>query len=150
MSQSPYEAYIEDRVLSAEPVELVHLLYQAASSAIRDARRHLAEGDIAARSRAISKACGIVLELATVLDHERGGEISRKLGQLYEYIHHRLLEANFQQKDEPLAEVLGLVATLSEAWEPLAVKAASPVPAANPWAQAPEPAMAGAGRAWSL
>lgn len=150
MSHNPYEAYMEDRVLSAEPLELVHLLYQAASSAVRDARRHLAEGDIPARSRAISKACGIVLELASALDHDRGGEISRRLEQLYEYIHHRLLEANFQQKDEPLAEVLGLVVTLSEAWEPLVAKATSPMPAANPWAQAPEPAIAGAGHAWSL
>ena len=57
-----------------------------------------------------------MIELATSLDHERGGEISQRLALLYDYIQRRLLEANLQQSDAPLAEVLGLLSTLSEAW----------------------------------
>ncbi len=63
MWENAQDAYLEQRVLSADPLELVRLLYQAAIAAVRDARRALSAGEIAARSRSISKACGIVLEL---------------------------------------------------------------------------------------
>ena len=119
-------AYLESRVLSADPVELIRLLYQGASGAVRDARRHLDVGAIADRSRSISKACGVLAELISSLDRERGGEIAQRLGQLYDYMHARLIEANLQQADAPLAEVLGLLATLSEAWEAVG-PAAKPV-----------------------
>jgi flagellar protein FliS len=110
-------AYLESRVLSANPVELVLMLHQSASGAVRDARRHLAAGAIAERSRSINKACGVLAELISSLDRERGGEIAQRLRQLYDYMYARLIEANREQADAPLADVLGLLATLSEAWE---------------------------------
>ena|SRR5947209_8556991 len=122
MYQNPHETYLEGRVASASPLELVRLLYQGASDAVRDARRYLADGEIALRSRAISKACEILIELTTSLDHSAGGEISGRLEQLYDYMQRRLLDANMQQADAPLAEVLALLATLGEAWDEIAVQ----------------------------
>ena len=110
-------AYQESRVLSANPVELTRMLYEGASDAVRDARWHLAAGRIAERSRSINKACGILAELIGSLDRERGGAIAERLGQLYDYMYARLIEANRRQADAPLAEVLGLLTTLTEAWE---------------------------------
>ena len=152
MWQNAHDAYLESRVLSADPVELIHLLYEAAIEAVREARRYLAEGEIAARSRSITKAYGILQELVAALDHERGGEISGRLGQLYDYMQRRLLEANFQQTDQPLAEVLGLLATLAEAWREVKREAQPAAPPENPWAQRPpvEPATTYGPSAWSL
>ena len=126
-------AYLESRVLSANPVELVLMLHQSASGAVRDARRHLAAGAIAERSRSINKACGVLAELISSLDRERGGEIAERLGQLYGYMYNRLVDANLQQTDAPLAEVLDLFTTLAEAWE-----AAPGVSASAAEAPAPE------------
>jgi flagellar protein FliS len=152
MWQNGHDAYLESRILSADPIELVNLLYQACTGAVREARHHLAAGDIAARSRSISKASEILIELTSSLDHERGGEISQRLGQLYDYMLRRLTEANFQQSDAPLAEVLGLLSTLTEAWEGLKSKEKPAVTAASPWGQAlpQEAASAGAAQAWSF
>lgn len=116
MWNSGHDAYLESRVLTADPLELVNLLYQAGAKAVREARYHLAEGRIAERSREINKACEIVIELAGALDHERGGEISQRLALLYDYMQRRLIEANMRQIDAPLADVLGLLTTLAEAW----------------------------------
>jgi flagellar protein FliS len=116
-------------VLAADPVELVSLLYQACMQAVREARYHLAEGRIAERSKQINQACAIVIELTTSLDHERGGEISQRLALLYDYMQRRLLEANMKQADAPLADVLGLLTTLSEAWS--GVKSAETKPTAE-------------------
>jgi flagellar protein FliS len=148
---SGHDAYLESRILTADPIELVNLLYQACVQAVREARRHLAEGRIAERSREINKACQIVIELATSLDHERGEEISRRLALLYDYIQRRLLEANMQQSDPPLADVLGLLSTLAEAWAGIRKPEPKPVPE-SPWAQ-PQPAAREAAygmQAWSL
>jgi flagellar secretion chaperone FliS len=116
MSHSAQDAYLEGRILSADPLELVRLLYQGCSDAVREARRCLAEGDIATRSRSVSKASEILTELIASLDRQRGGEIAERLALLYDYMQRRLIEAHLRQADEPLAEVLGLLMTLGEAW----------------------------------
>ena len=120
MYEAASQAYLESRVLSADPIELVRMLYQAAILDVRDARRHLEAGDIAARSRSISKACEILIELSASLDSARGGEIAARLSRLYAYIQTRLVQANCDQADAPLAESLGLLCTLSEGWEGIA------------------------------
>jgi flagellar protein FliS len=119
MTNSMKDQYLETRVMAATPVELVRMLYGALIQAVGDARRHLAAGDIAARSRQISRAVEIVLELSGSLDRDKGGELARNLVELYDYIQRRLLEANVRQEDAPLAEALGLLHTMSEAWAAL-------------------------------
>jgi flagellar secretion chaperone FliS len=136
MWNNGHDAYLESRVLSADPIELVNMLYQGGMQAVREARLHLAEGRIAERSREITKACQIVIELAVSLNHERGGEISRRLALLYDYMHRRLLEANMRQSDEPLADVLGLLSTLSEGWEGIRTPAITNVAESAPALQA--------------
>jgi flagellar protein FliS len=117
--------------------------------AVREARRCLADGEIAARSQAITKACSILMELAGALDHARGGAISQRLVQLYDYMQRRLLEANFMQSDAPLHEVLGLLATLSDAWNGVHQQAANSVE--NRWMPVPqEPPVEYSARAWSF
>ena len=149
MWNNGHDAYLESRVLAADPVELVNMLYQACIQAVRDARRHLAERRIAERSREINRACEIVIELATSLDHERGGEISERLALLYDYMQRRLLEANMEQSDAPLADVLGLLSTLSEAWAGIRKPQEAPVQE-SAWSQ-PVVQEAGYGmQAWSL
>src|SRR4051812_42677556 len=102
-----HAAYLESRVLSADPVELVNMLYQGCTLAVREARHFLAEGRIAERSREINTAFEILVELESSLDRKKGGDISRRLSLLYDYMRRRLLEANMQQSDPPLTEVLG-------------------------------------------
>ena len=110
-------AYLESRILSADPLELVSLLYQGALDSVHDARKYLADGDIQARSTAISKVTDIVTELEASLNHEAGGSISRGLADLYQYMRMRLLHANIRQDDAILAEVQSLLATMAEAWK---------------------------------
>src|ERR1700684_826651 len=112
MSSNAHNAYLESRILSAEPVELICLLYQGAISEVREARRHLQEKNIRARSKSITKVHDILSELTTVLDHKQGGQIAQNLAQLYDNIMRRFPEANFRQTEEPLAETLGLLTTL--------------------------------------
>jgi flagellar protein FliS len=133
MSHTAHDAYLEGRILSADPLELVRLLYQGCTDAVREARRCLAEGEVAGRSRWVSKATDILTELIASLDRQRGGEIAGRLALLYDYMQRRLLDAHLQQADEPLAEVLGLLITLGEAWSGVQAQSRPAPPESNAW-----------------
>ena len=137
MWNNGHDAYLQGQIFSADPIELIHLLYQAAIEAVRDARHQLAQGEIGGRSKAINHACQIVMELRSSLDLERGGEIARRLGPLYDYLLGRLLEANLQQSDAILVEILALLATLSEAWEAVRSPALPEPAATGAWSREP-------------
>jgi flagellar protein FliS len=110
-------AYLETRVLSADPVELVNILYEYATLRVQEARHCLALEDIAGRAKAITKTIAILGELESSLDHKLGGQIASNLAGLYRYMRERLTVANLKQADGPLGEVEALLKTLGEAWQ---------------------------------
>lgn len=116
MNYLPYSNAIETRILSATPLELTLMLFEGAVASVRAARKHLAAGDIAARSRSITKAVDIVTELSQSLNHKAGGELSARLANLYDYMQRLLLEANFKQEDQGLKTVEELLQPLHDAW----------------------------------
>ena len=129
-------AYLEQKILSADPIETVRLLYQAAIIRTGDARRCLAAGNVPERTRHVNQVFDILNELTGSLDYEAGGDLSIELARLYDYMQRRLLEANSGQSDGPLAEVIALLSTVGEAWEILA-KGGEPPPAkAREWSSA--------------
>lgn len=148
MSHTAHDAYLEGRILSADPLELVRLLYQGCTDAVREARRCLSEGEVAGRSRWVSKATDILTELIASLDRQRGGEIAGRLALLYDYMQRRLLDAHLQQADQPLAEVLGLLITLGEAWSGVQAQSRPAPPESSAWLPVPENEVATT-HAWS-
>ena len=143
-------AYLESRVLSADPIELVRLAYQAAMEAVKEARRHLANQQILERARAISRASEIILELNASLDFERGGQIAPQLAALYDFMLRRLTDANLRQSDAPLAEVLGLLQTVAEGWAGISNAAETPIAESRWAAPPPQDAAPAAAHSWSL
>ncbi len=112
-----YESYLESTILSADPLELIAMLYRGAQEAVSRALTAVDRGDIPQRAREITKASEILTELAFSLNHEQGGEISRNLTELYDYMQRKLIQANSEQRREPLVEVIALLNTLREGWE---------------------------------
>ena len=123
MRTKRYQESLDDEVLTADPVRLIQMLYRGAIDSIITARRYLKLGDIRARSRAISKAMAIVTELSLSLNHTKGGDLSQNLADLYAYAEKLLIQANWEQRDMPLAEAQRLLSTLLEAWESSVVAA---------------------------
>ncbi len=124
----PIDPYLESRILAADPVELIHILYEYALTQVKLARIALAEGNIAARCQAISKTLAAVGELEVSLDSRAGGAISENLAKLYQYMRKRLFEATLKQDAAPLAEVESLMRTLDDGWT--AMQHATSAPAA--------------------
>ncbi|VTU22527.1 Flagellar protein FliS [Variovorax sp. PBL-H6] len=112
---------VETQAMSASPHQLICMLFDGAITAIGMARHHIAEGDVAAKGRAISKAVGIVANgLKASLDAKAGGaagaELVANLSALYDYVIRRLLQANL--RDDPLAldEAQSLLENVGSAW----------------------------------
>jgi len=112
-----YEAYLESKILTADPLELVRILYRAAIESVEGARSALHGGDIRRRTQSINRALMILAELTSSLQHKEICTIARDLSELYDYMQRKLLEAQFQQADPPLAEVSTLLKTLLEGWD---------------------------------
>jgi flagellar protein FliS len=127
MSTNPYDTYLEATVLSADPIELIRILYRTAIESVHNARMYLASGEVAARSRAISKGVAVLVELGFCLKSDADPRLARNLTELYDFMQRRLLTANLDQSDAPLAEVAGLLENLSDAWE--RIDLAPPCPA---------------------
>jgi flagellar protein FliS len=117
MRTNPYNSYFDNEILSADAVKLVVLIYRGALDAVGAARRHLAAGDIRARSLSITKATELVAELIRTLDYEKGGEISPNLARVYDFVLTCLNDANSKQIDRPLVQAENLLATLLDGWQ---------------------------------
>jgi len=110
-------AYLETRIVSASPLQLVSILYEFGIVRVQEARMALSARDVTARVRALSKAFGILGELECSLNLDAGGIMAANLSRLYRYMRNRLTEANMCQSDEMFAEVEALLKTLGEAWD---------------------------------
>jgi flagellar protein FliS len=154
MRHEAHEEYLEAVASSASPVELVAMLYHAGQHSVREALRHLERGDIPGRSREITKAAEIIMELAGALDTAHGGQLSARLAGLYEYLLQLLIEANVRQSAEPLCEVARLLGTVGEAWDQLAHRAAASagdeLDESQPWSRVSEGVPEGQTLAWSF
>lgn len=124
---NPYQAYqqsenafLEQKVLSASPLELVCLLYDGGVEAVAQAQRHLENGDILARGRAVTRAQGILLELLNSLNGSVDADLSRRLALLYDYMLRKLEEGHREQSPAAFSEVEQLLRNLQESWKELA------------------------------
>jgi len=118
-----FDAYQTQRIMSASPLELVEMLYRGAVEAVQAARRHLARHEIRERSDKLSKAVAILIELGSTLNHEQGGEVSRNLAKLYDYVQRLMIDGNVRQVDAPLQEAERLLETLLRGWSQMRAEA---------------------------
>jgi flagellar protein FliS len=111
----------ETGVPDASPHKLVLMLFDGALLAVSDARRHLAEKNIAEKGRQISRAIQIIAGgLDASLDKEQGGDLAVRLSSIYDYLCARLLHANLKNDAGALEEVNRLLSELRSAWEEIA------------------------------
>jgi flagellar protein FliS len=114
--QTPEAKHPEKKLLAANRLKLVELLYCAALESIIAARQSLRLGDPRSRSQAIQKATEIVTELTFCLNHESDSDLSRNLAELYGYTQKMLMEANKRQSEPLLSEAERLLTALLDAW----------------------------------
>jgi flagellar protein FliS len=115
-------------VQSANPHQLVTMLFDALLQSLQRARGALESGDIAAKGRAIGKAVRLLEEgLKAGLNMEQGGELAQNLRGMYDYSILRLTHANLRNDAAALAEVISLIEPVADSWQ--RIKGAAPTTA---------------------
>jgi flagellar protein FliS len=115
MAPNPYAAYRQTQVATADPVELVVLLYEGAIRFTSNAIAALNSGDRETAHGAFLRAQEVVLELLSCLDLEQGA-VAENLAAIYEYLYRRLVDANVRKDAAIAQEVVGHLRLLLDSW----------------------------------
>ena len=118
------DRYLEERVLTASPVELTAMLYDACVGSIKLAIRLQEAGEHIAAVPKLIKAQDIVLELRTTLNHE-AGELAARLDALYTYAWQLLIRAGTKRDTPAAREALTVIEPLQLAWRQTFISSAA-------------------------
>ena len=134
----PIDAYskvgIGTAVSTANPHQLIVLLFEGARQAVIVARSGIEADDIPRKGAAITKAIDVILNgLRASLNLEEGGDLAQNLYALYDYMARRLLHANLNNDVAALDEVLDLLTEIHGAWVAIGEKILleTPTPSEN-------------------
>jgi len=119
---------IEAAINSANPVQLIVILYDGALTAIATAQGQIQQNNYELKGGLISRAIEIIEALKTVIDREKGGEIAENLIDLYEYINRQLMIANLKNDKNILDGVSKILLDLRGAWAEIAAPKNTQIP----------------------
>ena len=106
--------------------QIVLMLYDGALNHLNIAQQKIESGDIMTKATHLSKATMIISELSSVLDMEKGGEISSNLRRLYDYVLNQLLQANMNNDVQSIKNAVRVVGILREAWKEMMAQLTQP------------------------
>jgi len=104
-------------VVEASPHRLIQMLFEGALEKLAKAKGFMLRKEIEKKGQHISWAIKIIGGLQSSLNMEVGGELSANLDNLYEYMTHKLFEANLENSIEKLDEVTQLLSNIKEGWD---------------------------------
>ena len=108
---------IHGGVMDASPHRLIQMLLEGALSRILSAKGFMKQGNLAKKGESVSSAIAIIDGLRSSLDMQKGGEISKNLDALYEYINTVLLKANMNNDTNLLNEAGKLLSEIKSGWD---------------------------------
>lgn len=116
MGNNPYAQYQKIQIETADQGKLLLMLYRGALRFLNSAKTALLEGDMESVNRNLLRAEDIITELISALNLE-AGEVAGRLLQLYDYIHHLLVQGNIKKEVQFLEQAETLLFELSETWK---------------------------------
>lgn len=117
MNNHGLRAYRKTTVITADPGKLVIMCYEGAIDQLKIAKMKYLEKDYEAKCKALTKAMNIIDELLYSLDFEKGGDISRNLQAIYNYVTRRILLADINRDIDGIDEVIGMLTELLSSWK---------------------------------
>ena len=108
---------------ASDPHRLIVMLMDGALERLATARGLMKNGaGSAEKAQLLHRAVAIIDELRNSLNLKAGGDISRNLDSLYDYMCMRIMQANSSNKPEWLDEVSRLLGEIRAAWLQISVQ----------------------------
>lgn len=122
-------SYREMEILSASPERLVVLLFDHLVIHLQRVRIALDNNDFNLRTVSLGKTRGIVSELLSTLDFDKGGRIAKDLGSLYTFLLAEMAEIGLHRDARKVERLMQIAETLRAGFTGAATMA---VPAKRP------------------
>ena len=110
------QAYRENAVMGASPVQLVVMLYDGALRFMEEGKRAIESRDLETQNSKLQRAQKIVIELMTTLNFQQGGDIARSLVSLYAYVIGELVEGNMADDAKRIDNAMKTMKELRDSW----------------------------------
>ena len=118
--QDSLRSYQINDISTSSQGQLILMMYDGALQAVNQAIQCMERKDIAGQSKHILKAQDIINELSLALDMKQGGQVSKTLEQLYQFVLNQLIQANITTDTMYLESVIKVLTPLREAWSRIA------------------------------
>ncbi|MDX2464440.1 MAG: flagellar export chaperone FliS [Porticoccus sp.] len=119
LAVNAYQAVqVDAAVLGATPHELIAKLLSKAIESTLAAKQFMIEGNISAKGENINIAIAIIRDgLLGSLNMEEGGDLAKKLSELYEHMSVCLLKAHAQNDAALLDDVVSILRQIKSGWD---------------------------------
>lgn len=111
------DSYKKMEIETADPANLILMLFDGAIVLIEKAKNEIIEKQHEEKNISIAKATDIVFELLTSLDKDKGGEIATSLARLYNFVIRELTDANANLDTKALDNSKRILSELRDAWK---------------------------------
>lgn len=116
------DAYLQSRVMGADSLELITMLYERAIVSLGIARDSINQGVddpelVKKKATELSRATDILFYLNDILDRQRGGQIAENLSIIYTTLAGELVKANLFNDVEIISKSIEIISNLKKAWE---------------------------------
>ncbi|MCM3079657.1 flagellar export chaperone FliS [Brevibacillus invocatus] len=117
MQNNPYQTYQNQSIQTATADRLLIMLFEGALRFLKESMEAIDKRDYTTANNKNIRVQNIVNELIITLNHEVGGDISKNLLAIYQYVLERLIEANIKKDRAILEEVYVHLKELHEAFK---------------------------------
>lgn len=117
MSLRAANIYRRVSVESATPAHVLDELLRGLHEDVVDARTRIAAGDVAGKSRRLSRALAILGELRSALDPQYAPELVANLARLYDWMIEQVTVSSLKMDPKPLVVVATIIADLRTSFQ---------------------------------
>lgn len=115
------QSYLETKILTASPEQLVVIMYEEAIKALQIARREIESNNFDTANQQLYKAQLIIGELMGSLDFEYK-EMAESLLNLYRAVYDEIVQANIKKDINKINDLIRLLSSFLETWREAAKK----------------------------
>ncbi len=108
--------YKRSNIETAGKLDLIIMCYDHAILFLKQAKNDIENKDYYKKGQRIKKVLGIINELQSCLDMEKGGLIARNLDSIYSYMTNRIVVADIHKNTSGFTECIGILEELKGAW----------------------------------
>jgi|SRR5690554_278013 len=113
---NPYKRYRQTQVETANPLDLIIMMYDGAVKFLNQAKTAMEEKQIEQAHNLIQRVHRIIEELNFSLNMEAGGEVAANLRQFYNYIDAELSRANMRKSPQLIDGIIRLLTEMKGSW----------------------------------